>query len=38
MGHGYYLEDGAEFDNVFDGNLAINARKGTGKLEPSDAE
>ncbi|XP_053374772.1 cell migration-inducing and hyaluronan-binding protein-like [Mercenaria mercenaria] len=36
MGHGYFLEDGGEINNTFDGNLAISTLKGTGQLEPSD--
>jgi hypothetical protein len=36
MGHGYFLEDGGEMNNTFDGNLAMNTRKGTGSLEPVD--
>ena len=36
MGHGYFLEDGGEFDNILDGNLAMNAIKGTGELDPTD--
>ncbi|XP_060602334.1 protein DDB_G0287365-like isoform X2 [Ruditapes philippinarum] len=38
LGHGFFLEDGAEFNNTFDGNLVFNTRKGTGDLEPSDVE
>ncbi|KAH3790042.1 cell surface hyaluronidase-like [Dreissena polymorpha] len=34
MGHGFFLEDGGEMNNVFDGNLAMNVLKGT--LEPAD--
>lgn len=37
MGHGYFLEDGGEKYNEFDGNLAMNTRLGTGKLEPMDS-
>lgn len=36
MGHGFYLEDGGELHNTFDGNLAILTGKGTGLLEPLD--
>ncbi|WAR22399.1 CEIP2-like protein, partial [Mya arenaria] len=36
MGHGYFLEDGGEENNVFDGNLAVNTMKGTGNIEPVD--
>ena len=36
MGHGYFLEDGGEKYNIFDGNLAMNTRRGTGKFEPVD--
>ncbi|XP_052812651.1 cell surface hyaluronidase-like [Mya arenaria] len=38
LGHGYFLEDGGEKNNTFDGNLAMNTRKGTGFLEPMDKE
>jgi len=37
MGHGYFLEDGGEKYNIFDGNLAMSTRKGTGDLEPHDS-
>jgi hypothetical protein len=37
MGHGYFLEDGGEMENVFDGNLAMSTRKATGRLEPVDS-
>ncbi|XP_053373997.1 cell migration-inducing and hyaluronan-binding protein-like [Mercenaria mercenaria] len=36
MGHGYFLEDGGEENNLLDGNLAMTTRKGTGTLEPVD--
>ncbi|XP_053373073.1 cell migration-inducing and hyaluronan-binding protein-like [Mercenaria mercenaria] len=36
MGHGYFLEDGGEMNNVFDGNLAMTTRTATGSLEPVD--
>jgi len=36
MGHGYFLEDGAEEDTVFDGNLAVSTLRGTGNVEPMD--
>lgn len=36
MGHGFFLEDGGELDNVFDGNIAISTRRATGNLEPTD--
>lgn len=36
MGHGYFLEDGGEKYNIFDGNLAMSTRKGTGNIEPVD--
>ena len=38
MGHGYFLEDGSEMNNVLDGNLAMLTRKATGDLEPVDAK
>lgn len=36
MGHGFFLEDGGEKNNVFDGNLAMSTRSGNGSLEPVD--
>jgi len=38
MGHGYFLEDGAEENNIFDGNLAMNTMKGSGAIEPMDSQ
>ncbi len=29
VGHGYFLEDGTEVDNILDGNLAVQATGGT---------
>ena len=35
-GHCFFLEDGGEKDNLFDGNLGLTTRKGF--LTPSDSE
>jgi hypothetical protein len=37
IGHGYFVEDGGEQGNVFDGNLGLGTRPGSGLLLPSDA-
>ncbi len=39
VGHGYFLEDGAEVDNVLEGNLGLKTRKPLEgeRLLPSDA-
>lgn len=34
LGHCYFLEDGGEKRNVFDGNLGVGTRKGS--ILPSD--
>ncbi|XP_045197941.2 cell surface hyaluronidase-like [Mercenaria mercenaria] len=36
IGHGYFLEDGSEKGTLFDGNLAVGARRGSTDLEPTD--
>jgi hypothetical protein len=36
MGHGFFLEDGAEVGNTIDGNLGITTRSGSSKLVISD--
>jgi cell migration-inducing and hyaluronan-binding protein len=36
VGHGFFLEDGAETDNVFRGNLGFRTRRAKNPLLPSD--
>jgi hypothetical protein len=39
VGHGFFLEDGTEVDNILDGNLAVQACKGSplpGQVMPFD--
>ena len=37
MGHGFFIEDGAEEGNVLAHNLGLGTKAGSGKLVPSDA-
>ena len=39
VGHGFFLEDGTEVDNILDGNLAVQACQGSplpGQILPFD--
>ena len=38
VGHGFFLEDGAETDNVFRGNLGFRTRRAKNPLIPSDSK
>ena len=38
LGHGFFMEDGAETDNVFLNNLGLGTRENEGGLLPTDEE